>query len=107
MAASPSAPNTPASGCLKHPNCPGSQRLRIAARDVSLALNVTGQLSIQNRLRATITAIDNYQHQQLVSLQLADGQRLLAEITPYASRSLQLEIGMQVTALVKGVALLE
>jgi len=86
---------------------PGRQRLRVAARDVSLALGPVGQLSIQNQLPVTIEDIAPYQHQLLVSLKLADGQRVLAEITHHAAESLGLRPGMAVTALVKSVALIE
>ena len=83
----------------------GTQRLRVAARDVSLAIGPTGQLSIQNQIPVQVSAITGYQQQLMVSLRLADGQQLLAEITHHAANTLGLKPGMQVTALVKGVAL--
>ncbi|MFN3709715.1 MAG: molybdenum ABC transporter ATP-binding protein [Alishewanella aestuarii] len=84
-----------------------SSRLRVMARDVSLACGEVGQLSIQNQLSACIESITPYQQQLLVKLRLSDGQNLLAEITPYALAQLQLQPQQQVTALIKAVALID
>lgn len=84
------------------------QRLRILARDVSLALDAPERISIQNRLAVTIERIDPpRRHKVLVATRLADGQLLLSEITPWAAQELGLAPGMQVWALVKSVALMD
>ena len=80
-------------------------RLRILAKDVSLALAPVSGISIQNQLAATIQAINPHRGNLLVQLRLCDGQLLLSEITPYAATQLQLTIGMQLTALIKALAL--
>jgi molybdate transport system ATP-binding protein len=83
-------------------------RLRILARDVSLALDDPRRISIQNHLRVTIERIDPFRdHRSLVSTRTADGQLLLAEITTRAVGQLGLEPGQPVYALIKSVALVE
>lgn len=80
-------------------------RLRILAKDVSLALTPISDISIQNQLPATIQAILPHRGNLLVHLTLADGQLLLSEITPYAAAQLRLTVGMQLTTLIKSLAL--
>jgi molybdate transport system ATP-binding protein len=82
-------------------------RLRIAARDVSVSTGAIAPISIQNQLQTHIQKISPYRDQFLLTLQLADGQLLLAEITRHACQSLGLQTNMPVTALVKSVALLD
>lgn len=82
-------------------------RLRVLARDVSLASAQPQGLSILNQLPATILALHEHGHERItVVCQLADGQQLLAEITRFSCRTLNLRIGQQVFALVKSVALM-
>jgi molybdate transport system ATP-binding protein len=87
------------------PTSQGQVRLSIRAKDVSIALNYISDVSIQNQLTANITDIMPYRQQLLVQLQLADGQLLQAEITPYAAAQLKLTIGKPVIALVKAIAI--
>lgn len=87
------------------PTSQGQIRLSIRAKDVSLALSPIADLSIQNQLPAQIINIIPYRQQFLIQLQLADGQLLQAEITPYAVAQLKLTIGLQVFALVKAIAI--
>ena len=83
------------------------QRLRILARDVSLALDDPARISIQNHLRVTIERIDAHPSgRMVVACRLADGQLLLAEVTPWSVSQLGLAPGLQVYALIKSVALL-
>jgi molybdate transport system ATP-binding protein len=83
-------------------------RVRILARDVSLALDDPQRISIQNHLRVSIERIDPLRENHLlVSCQTADGQRLLAEVTTRARHQLDLHPGQQVFALIKSVALLD
>ncbi|MCC5867548.1 MAG: molybdenum ABC transporter ATP-binding protein [Gammaproteobacteria bacterium] len=86
----------------------GATRLRIPARDVVLALNDPQHTSIQNHLRVTIERIDySEQERCLVATRTLDDQLLLAEVTPWAVRHLQLQPGMQVYALIKSVTLIQ
>lgn len=82
-------------------------RLRIAARDVILARNEPQGLSIRNRLKATITAIDADLAPAfcLVRLQLAGGTGLTARLTRAAVQELSLEPGDPVLALIKTASL--
>ncbi|HRP24424.1 molybdenum ABC transporter ATP-binding protein [Thauera sp.] len=83
------------------------QRLRILARDVSLALDDPTRISIQNHLRVTIERIETHTPGRvLVTCRLADDQLLLAEVTPWSVTQLGLAPGQQVYALIKSVALL-
>lgn len=84
----------------------GIQRLRIAARDVSIALQPVEQVSVQNQLSVLIHAVHKDDDHVLLTLKLIDGQILLAEISHYAHQTLGLSVGMTVVALVKSMALL-
>jgi molybdate transport system ATP-binding protein len=91
---------------------PGTQasatRLRVLARDVSLATIQPQALSILNQLPVTITALHAGNGARVtVECQLADGQTLLAEITRYSCQTLALQPGQAVWALVKSVALMD
>ncbi|GAA3980449.1 molybdenum ABC transporter ATP-binding protein [Comamonas faecalis] len=82
-------------------------RLRIAARDVSLARPPVAGSSILNLLPATITALhEDGPGQVLVTLDAA-GTALLARITQRSCRQLALAPGQSMIAQVKGVALLD
>lgn len=82
-------------------------RLKIQARDVSLALEGAMASSIVNRLPVRILGFGPSLDPAhcLVSLD-AGGVHLMARITRYSKDQLGLEEGMQVTAQVKAVALL-
>ena len=83
-------------------------RVRVLARDVSLALSDPEQLSIINHLEAEVVELIYPQnHRVLVRLQLADGQKLFAEITEHSAQRLQIEVGQSVFALIKSVVLAE
>lgn len=83
-------------------------RLRILARDVSLATSEPHGLSILNQLPITITAIHPHDNGRVtVACQLADGEILLAEITHYSLQKLGLAPGQFAFALIKSVALME
>lgn len=84
------------------------RRLRILARDVSLALDEPARISILNHLPVTIERIDPAAAGRVtVACRLADGQLLLAQITPWSVQQLALVAGQTVYALIKSVALLE
>ncbi|MDP1863177.1 MAG: molybdenum ABC transporter ATP-binding protein [Thiobacillus sp.] len=79
-------------------------RVRIAARDVSLALDMPSQSSILNLLPARITELtDDAPGQVLVQMKLEDSV-LLARITRKSAHALNLQPGMRVVAQVKSVA---
>lgn len=98
-----SAPLTP--DPLSLPRVPAAKRLRVLARDVSIALAPVRDISIRHQWPASITAITPYRQHLLVSLVLADQQRILSEISVQAATQLRLQVGQQVQALVKAVAL--
>jgi molybdate transport system ATP-binding protein len=79
-------------------------RVRIAARDVSLALAMPGRTSILNLLPARVLELaDDAPGQVLVRLALEDTV-LLARITRKSAHALNLQPGMAVVAQVKSVA---
>ncbi|MEW5972534.1 MAG: molybdenum ABC transporter ATP-binding protein [Pseudomonadota bacterium] len=83
-------------------------RLRILARDVSLAMDEPRGVSILNHLPVTIERIDPaHEGRVTVACRLADGQLLLAEITAFSRRQLGLEPGAPAYAMIKSVALVE
>nr|WP_183410114.1 molybdenum ABC transporter ATP-binding protein [Litorivivens lipolytica] len=83
-------------------------RIRVLARDVSLALEEPGASSIVNRLKAEVEAIDETADSAmaLVTLKLAGENRLLARLTRRSVHSLELCVGRPVWAQVKSVAVL-
>lgn len=84
-----------------------SVRLRVLARDVSLARTRAADSSILNLLPARITQLaDGGPGQVLVALDVA-GTTLLARITLRSCRTLALAVGDEVFAQVKGVALVD
>ena len=85
-----------------------STRVRVLARDVSLALDDPSRISIQNHLRVVVERVDDVRGERtLVSCRLADSQLLLAELMPGSVSRLGLEPGRTVFALIKSVALLD
>lgn len=85
-----------------------SVRIRVLARDVSLALSDPKDLSIVNHLQVTIDElIPHGEHRVLVRLKLKDGQQLFAEITQASAQRLRLKPSLVVYALIKSVALAE
>lgn len=83
-------------------------RVRILARDVSLATQPILGSSIQNSLPGQIEAIadDSHPGQALVQLQLGDS-RLLARVTRRALHQLDLHTGSAVHVQIKSVALMQ
>lgn len=88
---------------------PGTRiRVRILARDVSLARTADHASSIQNRFQCTITGIapSDDLAQSLVGLE-ASGVPLVARVTRRSVEQLGLRVGEPIWAQVKAVALLE
>ena len=83
-------------------------RLRVLARDVSIATEEPRHTSIQNLLPAVVHAVaaDAHPSQALVQLGCG-GSVLLARVTARAADALGLQAGMAVWAQVKSVALVE
>lgn len=85
-----------------------TQRLRILARDVGIALSRPEGTSLSNILPVTIQRIDSVQDGHvLLGLQLEGGQNLFAEITAWSCERLKLRTGTAVYAMIKSVALAE
>jgi len=83
-------------------------RLRIQARDVSLALSEHHDSSILNRFPATVVELTNASNPANAIVQLdAGGTALLARVTQRSLEQLQVSIGSKVWAQVKAVALME
>lgn len=80
-------------------------RLRVRARDVSLALTPPHDTSILNILPVRITAISEDRPGQVMIALDAGGAALLARITHKSLALLQLEVGQRVYAQIKSVAL--
>jgi len=86
----------------------GPVRLRIAARDVALALTPPIDSSFQNVLPVVVSAVlPGRAGCVLVECAGAGGLRLHAELTRRSADALQLVAGMRVQALVKAAALLD
>ena len=81
-------------------------RVRVLARDVSIALQPPQASSIQNVLRCRIDAVadDAQPAQALVRLQVGDGW-LLSRLTRRAVHQLGLQPGMMVWAQIKSAAI--
>jgi len=81
-------------------------RIRILARDVSLATAEPQNTSIQNQLRGSIQSITPDAHPSQVMVVLKCGtEEVLARITKRAVDELSLQVGQSVWAQVKSVAL--
>lgn len=85
-----------------------SVRVRILAKDVSLALSDPKDLSITNHLPVIITElIPTSEHKVLVRLHLRDGQYLFSEVTQQSVERLHLRPNLELYALIKSVAMTE
>jgi molybdate transport system ATP-binding protein len=82
-----------------------TRRLRILARDVSLATGPAARSSVLNVLPATIAAVEPLDRSHVVVLLDVGGARLLSAITRKSRDGLALAIGQAVLAQIKAVAL--
>lgn len=80
-------------------------RLRVQARDVSLALGAASDSSILNILPATVAALREDSPGQLMVALDAGATRLLARVTQRSAQALALAPGKAVFAQVKGIAI--
>jgi len=82
-------------------------RVRILARDVSIALNHVTGISIQNCLRATVDQLADDDHPALALARLTLGPSpLIARLTRRSAAELALTPGQQVWVQIKAVALI-
>ena len=79
-------------------------RVRIRAREVSIALEPPRQISIQNILRGQIVAVDETRGGVMVAIKVG-AMTVRARVTQRAARQLALHAGMTVYALVKAISL--
>ena len=80
-------------------------RLRVQARDVSLALTAPSDTSILNVLPATVVALGEDSPGQMMVALDAGTTRLLARVTQRSARALALAPGQPVFVQVKGIAI--
>ena len=81
-------------------------RVRILARDVSIAREPSEATSIQNTLPATVVAIANDTHPALALVHLdVGGATVIARVTHRSAAALELRPGLAVWAQIKAVAL--
>ena len=80
-------------------------RLRVLARDVAIALEPVHRVSIQNQVPARIASM-TIEDGPFAELRLdVGGTFLLARITAHSARQLRLRERMEVTALIKSIAI--
>ncbi len=80
-------------------------RLRVRARDVSIATSKPSGISILNTLPGTVIEIGD-ESGPIVDVRIRIGEAvLIARITRYSSRQLSLVVGLPVFALVKAISL--
>ncbi|TXR40631.1 molybdenum ABC transporter ATP-binding protein [Ectopseudomonas mendocina] len=102
--------NLPGSeACLRLPHAAlpngHSVRVKIKARDVSLALKRAEDCSLLNLLPATVESWQALDAQMLLTLRIGD-QRLLARITRYSFDQMGIHAGQALWAQIKSVSLL-
>src|SRR5262249_2358272 len=78
-------------------------RLRIHARDVTIALDSPGRISANNVLPAVVTGLRLGANGEADVLLDTAGTKLLARITEYSARRLGLAVGVQAFAIIKSV----
>jgi len=97
-----------AGGRLSVPRMAGAvgapARLRVRARDVALAVGEPGNLSIRNRLAATVAEIAPGEGDAVEVRLDVGGDPLIARITRRAAKALGLTVGQPVVALIKSTA---
>lgn len=85
-----------------------SQRLRILAKDVGIALTKQENTSLLNVFPVTVQRIDDAREGHvLIGLRLSGGQNLFSEITAWSRDRLDLHKGLVVFAMIKTAALAE
>lgn len=83
-------------------------RVRVLARDVSLARQPPGESSIQNVLRGRVEAITDDEHPGLALVRVRVGDfALVARLTKRAAAELDVRLGQEIWVQVKSVALMD
>jgi molybdate transport system ATP-binding protein len=93
----------------RNPDLPidSAVRVRILARDVSLARDLPSPTSIQNLLRGRVDALSDDAHPGLMLVRVqVGGEMLIARLTKRAAASLEVAVGEEIWVQVKSVALL-
>ncbi|MCL7745157.1 molybdenum ABC transporter ATP-binding protein [Guyparkeria hydrothermalis] len=89
------------------PTNTGPRRLRVRGDDVALARGPVEDISVQNQVACRIERMEaSAPGRAAVFLELADGQRLVSEITAHTVDRLGLAPGQPITALIKSAALM-
>ena len=89
------------------PTDSGPRRLRVRGDDVALARGPVEGISVQNQVACRIERIETSAPGRVaVFLALADGQRLVSEVTRRTVEHLGLQPGQPITALIKSAALM-
>lgn len=83
-----------------------SIRVRVYARDVSIALSPAQDSSILNIIAAVVEQISKPENGQVIVRLNCDNHSILSRITARSLEQLQLQTGQQVFAQIKGIALL-
>ena len=103
------AAGTPVGLWLTHdgrPTASGVRRLRVRGGDVALARGTVEGISVQNQVACRIERIEaSAPGRVAVFLALADGQRLVSEVTARTVEHLGLAVDQPITALIKSAAL--
>lgn len=82
-------------------------RIRVLARDVSLALEAHGDTSILNRLAAIVEQIEEGNDPSMMLVRLKIGEsKMVARVSRRSAHQLSITEGMKVWAQIKGVAIL-
>lgn len=95
---------------VRDPNKPvgTSVRVMVLARDVSLALAPSENVSIVNHLPATVLEIAKGDHPAVVAVKVdVGGTPLIARLTARSAAALELQPGRPVSAQIKSVAIVE
>ncbi|MDR2838265.1 MAG: TOBE domain-containing protein, partial [Azonexus sp.] len=83
-------------------------RIRVLARDVSLAVGETSHSSIQNSLDGIVDSLGDDEHPGLLLVRVAVGEsHLIARLTRRSAAQLGIGVGLPVKVQIKSVALME
>ena len=83
-------------------------RIRILAKDISITLKRSEDSSILNRLPVTVEQINNHSDETMAFVRLKLGaNHLIARLTRKSVHQLALEVGTNVWAQIKSVAIVD
>jgi molybdate transport system regulatory protein len=78
----------------------GEVKILFKESETVLARDLKGDISLQNRIKGTVTAVNKGQLMSYVQLD-CDGNRVSSVITSLSVERLGIEVGVEVTALIK------